>query len=53
MRINEASDTSNFYWFHLDHLGGTHKVTRGNGEVATTTCMMPGAQRITNKGRAT
>jgi len=36
VRINEASNTDNFYWFHLDHLGGTHMITRGNGEVSTT-----------------
>ena len=35
VRINDVSSLSNFYWFHLDHLGGTHQVTRGDtGEVA-------------------
>jgi len=36
VRINDALSTGNFYWFHLDHLGGTHLVTRDSGAVAST-----------------
>jgi len=36
VRINDALTTGNFYWFHLDHLGGTHLVTRDSGAVAST-----------------
>jgi len=37
LRINE-SDT---FWFHDDHLGGTNKVTRENGNVSTTVLYTP------------
>ena len=36
VRINDALTTGNFYWIHLDHLGGTHLVTRDSGAVAST-----------------
>ena len=37
---------ANFYWTHWDHLGSTHKMTRGDGSVAYRAEYDPHGQRI-------